>query len=210
MTHIHFEHGQDTIIAVTLGAILATAGGFIAGQVESHLRRRERERTAALLFGEILAALVVLTDAMREAHGIGEPFGPVTMRIVRAANRETETYDRNREELSAIRDPELRARLHSVFVRLRMALESIVETEESLHLIGRAGATEGRGEVLLNDRELSYGYTLEVATEVEPLLKQLQRITETRLDIHLTAIRAATPLPPRAARDPVLGAAEQR
>src|SRR5262249_52990888 len=38
----------ETLWAVVIGAVLATAGGFAASQLEAYLRRRERERNAAL------------------------------------------------------------------------------------------------------------------------------------------------------------------
>jgi protein involved in polysaccharide export with SLBB domain len=37
----------ETLLAVILGAALATAGGFTERQVERNLQRREKERSAA-------------------------------------------------------------------------------------------------------------------------------------------------------------------
>ena len=48
---------QNTLIAVILGAILATIGGFVATMLERYLDKRERERNAALFFGEVLSTL---------------------------------------------------------------------------------------------------------------------------------------------------------
>lgn len=192
VAHIHFEHGQDTIIAVTIGAVLATAGGMLAGALEARMARKERERAAAQLFAEILAAVSVILPAARDARAIGDPYGRVTMRIVRAAYRETEIYDRNREELSAIRDSDLRARLHSLLVRLRMALESVVEVDQVLRgLRGRDDAVIGMSE-LVRDREIAFEYGLEVMEEIAPLIEELQQVSKTKSDAYL-AIRAGLP-----------------
>ena len=49
--------------------------------------------------GEYLAALKLTVKLADEVRGRGEPYGPVTLQIVRAAQRETQIYDRNRESL---------------------------------------------------------------------------------------------------------------
>ena len=118
MTHLDIDSGASTLVGVTAGALLATLGGLLAGQFEHHLRRLEREKSAALLFGEILAALRLIMRLADEAHGRGDPFGPITMRILRAAQRETQIYDRNRETLFDVRDPALRARTHLLLLQV--------------------------------------------------------------------------------------------
>ena len=54
---MHIDADQGTVWSVVAGAALATVGGLVAGQIENRLRRREREQSAALLFGELLSAL---------------------------------------------------------------------------------------------------------------------------------------------------------
>ena len=90
---------SETLLAVLLGAVLATLSGLVATQFEAHLRRRERERDAALLFGELLSTLKVLIDTADRARGQGDPYGPFTIRMWRAVRRELDIYDRNREAL---------------------------------------------------------------------------------------------------------------
>jgi hypothetical protein len=46
-----FATHSDTLLAVVIGAVLATVSGIAATQLEAYLKRRERERDAALLFG---------------------------------------------------------------------------------------------------------------------------------------------------------------
>jgi hypothetical protein len=95
--------GEATLWAVIVGAILATVGGFAATQLEAHFRRRERERSAALLFGEVLSVIEIITVLTNETREHGDPFGPVTSRMLRAVRRETEVYERNRESLYDLR-----------------------------------------------------------------------------------------------------------
>src|SRR5689334_15009189 len=39
-----FAHHADTLIAVAVGAVLATIGGFVATVLEARLHRRDREK----------------------------------------------------------------------------------------------------------------------------------------------------------------------
>src|SRR5450432_3102624 len=92
-----FLTDQSTLIAVILGAILATIGGFVATALERILDRRERERYAAMFFGEVLSTLAIIVRFADETKKIGDPYGPVTMRMLRSARSELDIYDRNRE-----------------------------------------------------------------------------------------------------------------
>ena len=99
-----FLTDQSTLIAVVLGAILATIGGFSATVLERYLDKRERERNSALFFGEVLSTLAIIVRFADETKKIGEPYGPVTMRMLRSARSELDIYDRNRETLFDLRD----------------------------------------------------------------------------------------------------------
>src|SRR6185503_17806118 len=95
---------SETLLAVILGAALATAGGFSERQLERLIQRREKERSAALMFGEILNAIRIIMSLADEARGRGDPYGPITLRFIRGAKREVEIYDRTRETLLDLRD----------------------------------------------------------------------------------------------------------
>ncbi len=123
-----FLSNLDTLTAVVAGAILATAGGFIGSQIEHRVDLRRRERQAALFFGEIMSLLTVSVAAAQRARGIGDPYGPVTMRILRTIRRELDIYDRNRERLFELRDPALRARIHTALLRTTMGVEGALES----------------------------------------------------------------------------------
>lgn len=131
---LNASSNTQTLLAVVIGAVLATVGGFCATQLEAHLRRRERERSAALLFGEILSVVELLTRMVRDTHARGDPYGPVTVRLLRAVRRETESYDRNRESLFDLRDAVVRGQIHALMVKLALALEGIAEAGDQIAL----------------------------------------------------------------------------
>jgi hypothetical protein len=128
-----FIGNLDTLYAVVAGAVLATAGGFIAAQIEHRVDTRRRERQAALFFGEVMALLGVTVGAAGRARGIGEPYGPVTMRLLRMVRREIDVYDRNRERLFELRDPALRARIHTTLLRTMMGVEGALEAAAAVN-----------------------------------------------------------------------------
>ena len=117
----------DTLTAVVIGAVLATLGGLVATQLEAILRRREREHSAALLFGEILSVIELLMGFTVDAKARGEPYGPMTMRLIRAIEREIDIYDRNREGLYELRDQATRARIHTMMVRMRASVDGLLD-----------------------------------------------------------------------------------
>jgi hypothetical protein len=127
-----FLTDQSTLIAVILGAILATIGGFVATVLERFLDKRERERNAALFFGEILSSMAIILRFADETKKIGEPYGPVTMRMLRSARSELDIYDRNRETLFDLRDADLRAHIQTVLIRLSMPLDGVIEATDEL------------------------------------------------------------------------------
>jgi hypothetical protein len=170
-----FGGGGDTLAAVVIGAALATLGGVLAGQIEFNQIRRERERNAGLLFGEVLAGLNMILQLAKEARGRGEPFGPITMQILKAGQRETHIYERNRELLFAVRDPKLRARTHILLLQMSLTLDSIFEAS----LADRQPNPEG---VAALDAPL--GFLQELRTEIPELLVKYRKIARYAFDAH--------------------------
>jgi hypothetical protein len=148
-------HEAQTLIAVGVGAVLATIGGFLASLLEARVHRRHREQTAAITFGEIVASLNLLIRAIQDAHGVGEPFGQLTMRLIRAARREVDAYERNRAALADLRDTDLRLSMHALMMRMALALDGILEVP-----------TEDL-------RASSYEYLLEITPGLEALVLRL-------------------------------------
>ena len=127
-----FIGNLDTLLAVVIGAMLATVGGVVSEHYEDAIERRRRERDAARFFGEILGSIDELVDRAIHSQKFGDPWGPVTMRLFRTAMREAEVYDRNRERLFDIQDMDLRARIHVHVISEIFPLEAIIESSDRI------------------------------------------------------------------------------
>jgi hypothetical protein len=127
-----FIGNLDTLAAVFTGAILATLGGVAATQIEERVDRTRRERDAARFFGEVLASIEIVVEDAAATRKIGDPYGPVTMRMLTTARREVEIYERNRERLFEIRDPLLRARIQRHVLRVTLPLESVIDSSQDI------------------------------------------------------------------------------
>ncbi|QUD87986.1 hypothetical protein [Phenylobacterium montanum] len=200
MGGLHYKPGDETLLAVVIGAVLATAGGFVSAQLEGVLRRRERERAAALLFGEILSILELITKLANDARGRGEPYGPFTVRLMRAVRREAETYDRNREALYDLRNAELRGKIHALMVRLTLALEGFADTgariallEDEVRTMGpdhpALAETTARLEALFEGRESSFDFAVECVGQIGPIVTLLRPLAKQDFGIYASVAR---------------------
>jgi hypothetical protein len=198
---LHISSGVETLSAVVIGAVLATVGGLVATQVEAVLRRRERERSAAMLFGEILSVIEVIVAMADEARGRGDPYGPFTLRLMRAARREAEAYDRNREALYEMRDARIRARIHTVMVRLTLILDAFEDASgqiagmESTVLAfdpGDPAIAEVlvRFDAMSERREGAFEVAIETVGLIRPILDDLQPIAKQTFDVHASVVRS--------------------
>jgi hypothetical protein len=167
--------GGDTLLAVVIGAALATVGGVLAGQIEFHQIRTERERNAGLLFGEVLAGLNMILQLAQEARGRGEPYGPITMRILKAAHRETHIYERNRELLFAVRDAKLRARTHILLLQMSLTLDSIFEAGPADYKPNAEGVAP---------LDAPFTFIQDLRKEIPELLAKYRKIARYAFDAH--------------------------
>ncbi|HEY3951456.1 hypothetical protein [Phenylobacterium sp.] len=193
-------------LGVAIGAVLATMGGLVGGQIENRLNRKEREKSAALLFGEILAGLRLITRMASDSRGRGEPYGRVTLRIVQAALRETQVYDRNRETLFSVRDPDLRARTHLLLAQMSLTLESVLEAASAIRAADEARATgeasdhaAERRAAAESERAGSFDFMLELAAELPPLIVRYEALAGQSFDATDLALRGAVVTPSAAA-----------
>jgi hypothetical protein len=198
-----FLSNLDTLSAVVAGAVLATAGGFIGTQIEHRVDTRRRERQAALFFGEIMALLGVTVSAASRARGIGDPYGPVTMRLLRMIRRELDVYDRNRERLFDLRDPAIRARIHTILLRTMMGVEGAIEAASEVNDIATELATnpdmpsarkehlDTRRDDQLRRRDGSFDFLVEASAQAEQLIKQLEPIARVDFAALVKATRDA-------------------
>jgi hypothetical protein len=188
-----FISNLGTLWAVFLGAILATIGGFTATQLEWFFERRRRERNSALFFGEVLSTLAILIKFAQDTRGIGDPYGPITLRMLRSARREIDIYDRNRESLFDLRDAEIRARIHTLILRLSMPLDGIFDTCQEIatlqvqlrspHLNEKDKAElEARIASIGQSRDTAFDFVGESAQSLRIVLKTLEPLARHSFD----------------------------
>jgi hypothetical protein len=174
----------ETLLAVVLGALLATVGGFSERQIERLVQKREKEHSAALLFGELLSAMRVMMRLGNQARARGNPYGPVTLRFVRAVQREVEIYDRNRETLLDLRDASIRAAISVLIARLSFSLDGIMDASTEIAALERelaaadiTEATRATAEqslvTLTETRKAAFDFAVETGVEITPLLARL-------------------------------------
>lgn len=163
----------NTLAAVVVGAVLATLSGFAATRLETHLARRERQRDGALLFGELLSTLRILIDAAAESRGRGDPYGAITLRMLRAVRREIDLYDRNRQSLYDLRDAALRVRIHSLMVRTAMPLDGVLDASDELAPVAEVEDPGPRLTALRAARDQGFDFLVEGAKEIPTLVAAL-------------------------------------
>jgi hypothetical protein len=189
MGDLHFNTGDETLWAVILGAILASIGGVLSTTFEASFRRRERERGAALLFGEILSVLELLLGMANAARGRGEPYGNWTMRMLRAVRREAETYERNRESLYDLRDVRTRAQVHTIMVKVMLGLEGVFDATERIEadtITARQAGLDAtsRAEVdarlasVQQERDRSFDALAETTGGIAPIVETLRPLAK--------------------------------
>ncbi|HTK79727.1 MAG TPA: hypothetical protein VL286_04745 [Rhizomicrobium sp.] len=182
-----FVSNFSTVGAIVLGSLLATIGGLAATQLEWRFERTRRERQAALFFGEVLSTLLVILKIAKETKGRGDPYGPVTMRMLRQALQEIGIYDRNRETLYNLSNAELRARIHTSVLRISSPLNGIFDTTEEIRAgqlqLRSPGLTvhdreeiEARIKRLAEMREAGFEFMEETAREIESVIRNLEPV----------------------------------
>lgn len=122
---------DSQFFAILLGAFLASAGGFFVTWLLDRMERKRQERSIALVCLDLMASLSVMTDLANGSRGRGDPYGPFTMRLVRGCHRDIDVYERNRERIADISDPEIRAEIYQCMTRMTLALDGILsETDD--------------------------------------------------------------------------------
>ena len=137
-----FMGNLDTLLAVILGAVLATGGALLAEIIQERLWRKRKERDAARFFGEVLTSIDALVDLALSSQKIGKPWGRVTQRFFQTALREAAIYERNRERLFEIRDMQLRFDVHAHFLRETVPITAVLEQTDAIEAAERQLADE--------------------------------------------------------------------
>jgi hypothetical protein len=197
-----FISNFSTLWSVILGALLATMGGLIGGQLEWFFESRRRERDAALFFAEVLSTLKILLDLAKDSRKIGDPYGQVTLRFLRSARREIDIYERNRETLYAIKDSDLRARIHTTILRLTMPLDGIFDSSTAIETVSAQlkaphlleadhEELEVRLQKIRENRDTGFDFLSETAEQMKPLVTSLGGLSRRESDSIERAVRSS-------------------
>jgi hypothetical protein len=196
-------------VAMIIGAFLASAGGFFVAWLLDRMERKRQERSIALVCLDLLASLSVMTQLAQGARGRGEPYGPVTLRLVRGCQRDLDVYERNRERIADISDPDVRAEIYQCMARVALTIEGVLsETEiitdkdEAIVLAQARGDTVKAEELAAerrdrcDRRDSAFDFLVETMKELSsPLSAKLRAIAKSEGQ-SLAAIVAANTPPP--------------
>jgi hypothetical protein len=191
-------------LAMIIGAFLASIGGFFVAWLLDRMERKRQERSIALVCLDLLSSLGVLTQLAKDARSRGNPYGPYTIRLVRSCMRDLDVYERNRERIADIADPDVRAEIYQCMARLTLAVEGILaeseiiaQTDEAIALARAKGdtakaddLTEQRNERNMR-RDASFDFMTETTQDLgRPLATKLRGVARTEPQ-NLAAIVAA-------------------
>ncbi|MBP6011811.1 MAG: hypothetical protein KBA31_06245 [Alphaproteobacteria bacterium] len=191
-------------LAMIIGAFLASTGGFLVTWLLDRMARKRQERSIALVCLDLLSSLSVLTNLAKDARSRGTPYGPYTMRLVRSCMRDLDVYERNRERIADISDPNARAEIYQCMARMTLAIEGVLaESEmiarsdgliEAARTVGDLARVE---ELTLESKErqgrrdISFGFMVDTTEELcGPLSIKLRAIAKSEQQ-NLAAIVAA-------------------
>lgn len=180
----------DTMVAVVLGALLATLGGFLAARLEAWLRRREREEDAALLLGEIVFTFCIVLKMAAESRAVGDPYGPITLQMLHGARREADVYARYRERLPDLRDGTLRIDVHKLMLTLTMTLEGLLESHARIAALPNTPAGKAAASAIGPARDSAFDFIVETVPRLDPLLTRLAVLARASFDQHEATARA--------------------
>jgi hypothetical protein len=198
--------------AMLLGAFLASLGGFTVAWVLDRMERRREERSIALVCLDLLTTLHVMTNLARDARGRGDPYGPLTMRLIASCRRDLEVYQRNRERIADIQDPAVRSQIYTCMIRVSMAIDGVLTETELLPTLNAEIATARRnGAANLDDlvrdydaratrRDASFDFLVTTMNESwDPLSKRLRELSKSPSGSvsEIIAANTAAPAPVR-------------
>jgi hypothetical protein len=197
------------LFAMLAGAFLASASGLFVAWLLDRMARKRQERSIALVCLDLLASLSVIATLAKESRGRGEPYGPVTMRFLRGCMRDLDVYERNRERIADITDPETRAEIYQAMARFNLSLEGILGESEVIAKLDeeiaacvsdpskRESLARQRQERAAN-RDASFDFLLDTVTECGALSASLRRLAKAEgLSLSDLIARNTTP-PPQA------------
>jgi hypothetical protein len=127
-----FMGSLDTLIAVTIGAFLATGGALATELIKERGARRRREREAAIFLADIILSILNFTRLANRSQTIGQPWGPFTTGYFEAALKQRSFYEANRVKLFDLRDLKLRGRAEFHIQAQFAYAQSIVDHNQAI------------------------------------------------------------------------------
>jgi hypothetical protein len=191
-------------LAMIIGAVLASAGGFFVAWLLDRMERKRQERSIALVCLDLLTSLSVLSQLAADARARGNPYGPYTIRLVRGCMRDLDVYERNRERIADISDPTVRAEIYQCMARVTLAIEGILgetdviavndEAIESARVSGDVAKVDeltAQRQERCGRRDASFGFMMETTQGLcGPLSAKLRKVAKSEAQ-NLAAIVAA-------------------
>jgi len=150
-----------------------------------------------------MSLLGVTVGSATRARAIGDPYGPVTMRLLRMIRRELDVYDRNRERLFELKDPALRARIHITLLRTMMGVEGALESAAEVSQIQtelqinaamppeQRSHMEGRLADQCRLRDGGFDFLVQASDQASKLTKELEPIARVDFDTLVKATQRA-------------------
>ncbi|MEP2990394.1 MAG: hypothetical protein ABJN65_08880 [Parasphingorhabdus sp.] len=160
---LSFMGSLDTLIAVTIGAFLATGGALATELIKERRARRRREREAAIFLADIILNISNVTRLANRAQTIGKPWGPFTIRYFQTALKQMSFYEANRAKLFDLKDLELRGRAEFHILAQNAYVKGIVDLsqtigslEEELELFETNGPDARKRQIELKLKQLRF------------------------------------------------------
>ena len=196
--------------AMIIGAVLASAGGFFVAWLLDRMERKRQERSIALVCLDLLNSLGVMTQLAQSARGRGDPYGPVTLRLVRGCQRDLDVYERNRERIADIGDPAIRAEIYQCMARMALTIDGILgETDVIVQRDEAIAAARARGDAAKVEeltaerldrcarRDSTFDFMIETINDLSgPLSAKLRTIAKSEGQSLAAIVAANTPPPP--------------
>lgn len=180
-----FKQSGSELIAVIVGGVLATAGGFLANLYED---RREQKRQEAHL-------RQVLLDALRTVNALYDGvialerhyYEPGWYRAMSSLRNEYDVFQRNRELMIHLNDPALRTDIANFMIRLVLVVDGFRDDqatfqtlEDDIEAAERAGdpATLERLQTRLDQQKIfrtnRHAQLLDIISAIPDLTKRLR------------------------------------
>ena len=126
-----FSSAGSELIAVILGGVLATTGGFLGTMYEERRdQRRQGRHIRQVLMDAIRTAQTVYSAVLTNPDNLWDPGLYLVMNSLR---NEYEIYERNREQMVYLEDEELRVAVTTFMIRLVLFVDGFADDQSILN-----------------------------------------------------------------------------